>query len=804
MAKNQGKDPTQGELEYVKSLFNGDDPLWCKWVTKRKYGKAQDRLIAVGKYRIFSSKKTITGKKQVQRQGHFFDLVQIQSSDVDKVVFKFKEFEIDIQEQNAGTELITTVRKAIQLISYHFADYALPTINFMPPERQVPELPAIDPGPADGLIATYLAFCDYYSQTPCPEVMSYTKDLVTNGSRDFALDKLPGIERKENPIDFLPLRAALRHNTYFTSFTFKNINRRDIADGIHDTMLHNVTISKLQLSAVHVGDSAVVNLGTALKKNQHHALTDLDLSGNKDIKERGFGELGEALHAMTHTLSRLNLAACGMSQKSTSFITQALTFGKEVSKGLIEFDMSFNNFGPVGSSQLANWLVQQESAQYLKYLLLADTKLDVTPVMKAIKNGGLCNLVELDISHNKIDLNSAVAVGAVVESNPKLSILNLSHCSLVSQPLEAIFGSIARAEGISKLTVNISGNELGPIGAGTVATSIRASRNIYYLIAKNCAFKKEGLTKIVEQLADNSVLRAIDLGGNFREGTSAKMVKLLEKLAQTLMKHPTLEHLGISGDGNKCAIGKSIQPIIDCLSHNPNLIELDISGNKLGDQLAISISDALRQNNRLKSLSWDNNNISIGGWLALANALGTNKTLVDCPQPQQDIERALKEAKNKEHLAARIREAMDKIKNAQKENSGGQVYTSEYAQLSVGRTYHLEDSEYNNDMPYGSDNAGNRGSMPTPSYNSAPPTPYYTYNDNTQYGSVYSDGYNSPASPSYLPYDQQQTQYGGYDQQQGYYDPPPPPAPAEYYDPPPPPPPGQEAYYEDNGYGNGY
>ena len=47
-----------------------------------------------------------------------------------------------------------------------------------------------------------------------------------------------------------------------------------------------------------------------------------------------------------------------------------------------------------------------------------------------------------------------------------------------------------------------------------------------------CAFKKEGLTKIVEQLADNTVLRAIDLGGNFREGTSAKMVKLLEKLAQ--------------------------------------------------------------------------------------------------------------------------------------------------------------------------------------------------------------------------------------------------------------------------------
>jgi len=102
-------------------------------------------------------------------------------------------------------------------------------------------------------------------------------------------------------------------------------------------LLHNVAISKLQLSAVHVSDSAVFNLGTVLKKNQHHALTDIDLSGNRDIKEKGFGELGEALHSMTHTMARLNLAACNMSQKCTSFITQALTFGKEVSKGLMEF-----------------------------------------------------------------------------------------------------------------------------------------------------------------------------------------------------------------------------------------------------------------------------------------------------------------------------------------------------------------------------------------------------------------------------------------------------------------------------------
>jgi hypothetical protein len=48
---------------------------------------------------------------------------------------KFKDFFLDVQEPQAGTELITVVRRAIQKIACSFAEYALPKIILVPAER---------------------------------------------------------------------------------------------------------------------------------------------------------------------------------------------------------------------------------------------------------------------------------------------------------------------------------------------------------------------------------------------------------------------------------------------------------------------------------------------------------------------------------------------------------------------------------------------------------------------------------------------------------------------------------------------
>eukprot|EP01115_Flamella_aegyptia_P006221 TRINITY_DN26208_c0_g1_i1.p1 TRINITY_DN26208_c0_g1~~TRINITY_DN26208_c0_g1_i1.p1 ORF type:complete len:139 (-),score=36.45 TRINITY_DN26208_c0_g1_i1:13-429(-) len=130
------REPTAGEKRFVQEvLLRGEPPMWMQWVTKRKRDKVQDRLLVVGKYRVFSIKRTVTGKKVIRRVGHFFDLKEIFSSDIDKLVFKFRDFDIDVQGPGAGTELVYNIRCAMQIYTTSFPEYALPKITLLPPER---------------------------------------------------------------------------------------------------------------------------------------------------------------------------------------------------------------------------------------------------------------------------------------------------------------------------------------------------------------------------------------------------------------------------------------------------------------------------------------------------------------------------------------------------------------------------------------------------------------------------------------------------------------------------------------------
>src|SRR5688572_3162439 len=74
-------------------------------------------------------------------------------------------------------------------------------------------------------------------------------------------------------------------------------------------------------------------------------------------------------------------------------------------------------------------------------------------------------------------------------------------------------------------------------------------------------------------------------------------------------------------------------------------------------------------------LSWDKNEISMGGWQSLLNLLDTtNKTLRHVKVPRVDIDKAIKSSKNKEQFKDRAKELMDKIYQHLKINSNNQVY----------------------------------------------------------------------------------------------------------------------------------
>lgn len=728
------KSVSPAEKQFVTQMYKETgEPEHVEWFLKRKRDKVQDRLIVLTNYRMSSFKKTFTGKLEKKREGHLLDIVELNSPDVDRLIVKFKDFAIDITRDGAGTSFLLLLRKVIQKMTFAFADYALPKIVLFPVERELVTLEQIEPGPANGLLATYYGYCDYYRLKPSAEFEKYIKDLVATGSRELNLTQCPGIDRvkkDESFINFLPIKAALQHNTYFDCLSIKSVPRKDIASLFGDIFLHNITIQRLRSTGVFGSEDAWVNLGNSLSRNQHHALVEIDLSQNP-MKDKGAIGLSVGLRSMSHSLSRLSVASCAIGSKGISALVQALTYGPEVSRGLSEFDISNNKAGEEGSKHLATW-ISQGMCPNLKYLLLHRAGVNVAVVMKGIKTGAITTLEEIVISGNKIDQQGGQAISSLIESLPSLKLLDCSYCSLQAASASQILTATAANTTIKGTSVNLSHNELGPVGAQKIAQVIASCDNIDGLLVASCGFKKDGIRTILHSLGQNTSLKILDLSLNFSSGSAKKMSQVVVAMAEAITKHPSLQHLSIAGNGENKAIGKEITPLLKALSKNPVLEELNISGNKIGDQLALTLVDSLRENTNLRSLVWDRNGINIGGWQGLLNALPQCPSLVHNPLPKADIEKATKESKDKLRFKDRVNECYKAIHETMKKNNGGQDYTPVVDKVTP-RVY--TEIDFSNDLGLSFEHSGgtlrphgNQASDPPPDFNNN--NSYNSYDSN--------------------------------------------------------------------------
>jgi len=174
-------------------------------------------------------------------------------------------------------------------------------------------------------------------------------------------------------------------------------------------------------------------------------------------------------------------------------------------------------------------------------------------------------------------------------------------------------------------------------------------------------------------------------------------------------------YLGVGGDGNKSSIGKELLPLIKLIGENTPLVEIDVTGNKFGDELAEVFADELRKNTHLKSVRWDRNFITATGWQSLLNTLQYNRTLCHSPFPRHDVDKCVREAKNKEMAKEKTLELLRTIADILKKNAGGEPYTSLIAEKQ-GRMYYWEGAT-RPDAPAGETFAvvANRGAVAVPS-----------------------------------------------------------------------------------------
>ena len=248
-----------------------------------------------------------------------------------------------------------------------------------------------------------------------------------------------------------------------------------------------------------------------------------------------------------------------------------------------------------------------------------------------------CVLTHLDLKHNDIGDEGAVALGKALESNTTLTYLNLSIEPVISLKQIGPSGGSALARALtlnSTLKCLVLGhNFIRDSGALAFADSLRTNSSLTQLDLSWNGISGLGTEAICKALQFNHVMTHLILGANTISDSGAealaralqssatqlsgldlvecKITSLaVETLARALKTNRSLTHLNLAGLCRPCsatAVGRALQS-------NRTLTHLNLSENHIGSSEAELLGETLRdQNNTLAYLRLRNNAIGAEG-----------------------------------------------------------------------------------------------------------------------------------------------------------------------------------------------
>ncbi|XP_059857977.1 capping protein, Arp2/3 and myosin-I linker protein 3 [Delphinus delphis] len=490
-----------------------------------------------------------------------------------------------------------------------------------------------------GFSETYAALCDY-NGLHCREEVQWDVDTIYHAedNREFNLLDFSHLESR----DLALMVAALAYNQWFTKLYCKDLRLgSEVLEQVLHTLSKSGSLEELVLDNAGLKTDFVQKLAGVFGENGSCVLHALTLSHNP-IEDKGFLSLSQQLLCFPTGLTKLCLAKTAISPRGLQALGQTFGANPAFASSLQYLDLS-KNPGLLATDEanaLYSFLAQPNA---LVHLDLAGTDCAIDLLLGALLHGCCSHLTYLNLARNSCShrkgREAPPAFKQFFSSTYTLSHINLSATRLPLEALRALLQGLSLNSHLSDLHLDLSSCELRSAGAQALQEQLWAVTCVGSLDLSDNGFDSDLLT-LVPALGKNKSLKHLFLGKNFN--VKAKTLEeILHKLVQLIQEEDcSLQSLSVAD--SRLKLRTSI--LINALGSNTCLAKVDLSGNGMEDIGAKMLSKALQINSSLRTILWDRNNTSALGFLDIARALESNRTLRFMSFPVSDISQAYRSA----------------------------------------------------------------------------------------------------------------------------------------------------------------
>ncbi|XP_050959483.1 NACHT, LRR and PYD domains-containing protein 3-like isoform X2 [Labeo rohita] len=359
---------------------------------------------------------------------------------------------------------------------------------------------------------------------------------------------------------------------------------------------------------------------TDLSPAQWSALAFVLLTSEKELEEfelqkfRKSDECLIRLSTVIKTHNRALLNDCNLTDRSCSALVTVL----ESDNSLKELNMNNNNLQDSGVKLLCIGLKNMTCKLEILRLSMCELTEESCSALASILSSDSSSLKDLDLSNNNIRDSGVTLLSDGLKEKCKLEKLRLSNCSITEEGYKAL-ASALRSNTSHLIELDLMENDPGQSGVKEL-NDLLQDPNCKLKTLRFLGPAADEAFQYVTGVVGKNPLLLTELNLSERELGDTRVNQIAALLQD---KHCQLNTLILNNDS---ITEEGCAALTSAFNSNPsNLIELDLSGNKLGNSGMMKICCLLKNTkSRLMKLKLSDCGITEEGYKALASALRSN------------------------------------------------------------------------------------------------------------------------------------------------------------------------------------